>query len=90
MSDRAEYFVHTKLSSAKARALGCTSTLQKGEIKWLSLHAFLRVFQRKQTRYTKLISCLTRELMSPKWSHLQVAHAIDTEHHTDIFEDILF
>lgn len=43
-------------------AIECRSVVSRSHIRWLTLHAFVRVLGRKQSRYPRVLQSLREEL----------------------------
>lgn len=57
--------------------------LEKGEVEWLGLFAYIQVLKRKQSRHKELLSLLTSKLLSHKITgsvSSQLSYAVDRSH----------
>lgn len=57
--------------------------LEKGEVEWLGLYAYIQVLKRKQSRHKELISLLVSKLLKHTISgsvSAQLRYAVDRSH----------
>ena len=86
---------HTSLPASFQNAcrLGvhCRSAITRCHIRWLSLHAFLRVLQRKQASYKPLLAALSAELREKQYCLLpaQLAGVVDRRR-SAAFDSIIY
>ena len=77
---------------AVARAtLGARGRIQRAHIKYLGLHAFAKIFSRKQSRHVGTLRLLSRDLRTPamRAAARRLAPVVDEEHST-VFNEIRF
>lgn len=63
--------------------------VEKGEVEWLGLTAYIQVLKRKQTRYKELISLLKVKLMAHKKEKnvsFALKYAVDDSHSSVIWK----
>lgn len=63
--------------------------LEKGEVEWLGLHAYIQVLKRKESRHKDLLAILRSRLLSHRMSGRvspELKYAIDTKNSSLLWE----